>query len=66
MAESFFATLKGDLVDYAVFATRAGARVAIFEYVEVFYDRQRRHAHLGDQTPVAFEEEAGSSIRAAA
>lgn len=66
VAESFFATLKGDLVDHADFATRAEARAAIFEYIEVFYNRQRRHSHLGYQTPAGFEEEVDSSIREAA
>jgi putative transposase len=66
VAESFFATLKGDLVDHADFATRAEARAAIFEYVEVFYNRQRRHSHLGYQTPVAFEEDVDSPITEAA
>lgn len=55
VAESFFATLKGDLVDDATFETRAHARTAIFEYIEVFYNRQRRHSHLGYQAPVDFE-----------
>jgi transposase InsO family protein len=66
VTESFFATLKGDLVEHADFASRAEARAAIFEDIEVFYNRQRRHSHLGDQTPVAFEEEVDGSIREAA
>jgi putative transposase len=66
VAESFFATLKGDLVDHADFATRAEARTAIFEYIEVFYNRQRRHSHLGYQAPAEFEEKIDSPIREAA
>jgi putative transposase len=66
VAESFFATLKGDLVDHADVATRAEARTAIFEYIEVFYNRQRRHSHLGYQAPAEFEEKIDSPIRKAA
>jgi putative transposase len=66
VAESFFATLKGDLVDHADFATRAEARAAIFKYIEVFYNRQRRHSHLGYQTPAEFEEKIDKSITKAA
>ncbi len=53
--ESFFATLKLDLVFRRSFRTRAEARSAIFEYIEVFYHRQRRHSYLGGLTPVEFE-----------
>lgn len=54
-AESFFATLKKELVYLEDFATRAQARTAIFEYIEMFYNRQRRHSALGYQSPVEFE-----------
>ena len=53
--ESFWSTLKSELVHRHRFATRAEARVAIFEYVEVFYNRQRRHSALGYHSPVDFE-----------
>ena len=53
--ESFFASLKKELVHDAKFATRAEAHAAIFEYIEVFYNRQRRHSTLGYQSPVEFE-----------
>jgi putative transposase len=53
--ESFWSTLKSELVHRQSFATRAEARTAIFEYVEVFYNRQRLHSALGYQTPVDFE-----------
>jgi putative transposase len=66
VAESFFATLKGELVDHADFATRAEARTAIFEYIEVFYNRQRSHSYLGYQAPAAFEEKIDKSITEAA
>ena len=55
MAESFFATLKAELIDARPWPTRRGARQAIFEWVEVFYNRQRSHSALDYQSPVAFE-----------
>jgi putative transposase len=55
VAESFFATLKTELVYRSAWATRADARRAIFEYVEVFYNVRRRHSSLGYLSPVAFE-----------
>lgn len=56
--ESFFASLKKELVHGVDFATRAEARAALFEYIEVFYNRQRRHSTLGYQSPVEFEQTA--------
>ena len=53
--ESCFATLKKELIHDARYATRAEARAAIFEYLEVFYNRQRRHSTLGYQSPVDYE-----------
>jgi transposase InsO family protein len=55
VAESFFATLKTELVYTRRFATRAEAREAIFEFVEVFYNRRRRHSTLGYVSPAEFE-----------
>jgi putative transposase len=55
VAESFFGGLKSELVNDADFATRAEARTAIFEYIEVFHNRQRLHSSLGYLTPVEFE-----------
>lgn len=49
--ESFFASLKKELVHRECFKTRAQAKAAIFEYIEVFYNRQRRHSAIGYQTP---------------
>lgn len=55
--ESFFASLKKELVHRQRFKTRAQAKAAIFEYIEVFYNRQRRHSGIGYQTPIqAFED----------
>ena len=56
VAESFFATLKFELVDRRVFASRQAARTAIFEYIAVFYNRQRIHQTLGYRTPLEMEE----------
>ena len=52
-AESFFATLKKELVHRTVFATRAKAIEAITNYIEVFYNHQRLHQSLEYQTPAA-------------
>lgn len=52
--ESFFATLKTECADH-VFATRAQARTAIFEYIETWYNRQRSHSSLGYLSPAQFE-----------
>jgi putative transposase len=54
--ESFFASLKKELVHDADFATRAEARAALFEYIEVFYNGQRRHSSLGYVSPVEYEQ----------
>jgi len=53
--ESFFATLKTELVYHRNYETRAEAQSDIFEYIEVFYNRQRLHSALGYQSPVSFE-----------
>ena len=53
--ESFFASLKKELVQDADFATRAEARAAIVEYIEVFYNNQRRHSSLGYVSPAEYE-----------
>jgi transposase InsO family protein len=52
--ESFFATLKKELVHHEAYATRAAARHSLFEYIEVFYNRVRRHSALGYQSPSQF------------
>ena len=56
--ESFFGTLKQELVNRCRFATRLQARQEVFEYIEVWYNRQRRHSSLGHVSPVAFEQRA--------
>jgi putative transposase len=54
--ESFFTSLKKELVHDADFATRAEARTAVFEYIEVFYNVQRRHSSLGYVSPLEYEQ----------
>jgi putative transposase len=54
--ESFFASLKKELVHGADFATRSEARAAVFEYVEVFYNGKRRHSSLGYVSPAEYEQ----------
>lgn len=53
--ESFFHTLKTELVHHRRYRSRGQARADIFEYIEVFYNRQRRHSYLGYYSPAAFE-----------
>lgn len=56
--ESFFGTLKRELVCHRQYATRDEATQDVFEYIEVFYNRQRRHSTLGYQSPAEFEAKA--------
>ena len=65
VAESFFATLKVELVHDALWPTRAAARMALFDYIEVFYNPQRRHSSLGFLSPLAFERQWHQQYRAA-
>jgi putative transposase len=53
--ESFFGTLKTELVHHERYPTRDAARQSLFEYIEVFYNRQRRHSALNYQSPHEFE-----------
>jgi transposase InsO family protein len=55
VAESFFSSLKMELVHDADFTTHKQARTALLEYIEVFYNRQRQHSWLGYVSPVDFE-----------
>jgi putative transposase len=54
-AERFFATLKRELVHRHRYPTRAAARSAVFEFIEVFYNRQRRYSTIGHVSPEQFE-----------
>ena len=53
--ESFFATLKTELVHHCQFETREQAQAALFDYMEIFYNRQRIHSALGYRTPADFD-----------
>jgi transposase InsO family protein len=55
MVESFFSTLKAELEGYGHYETRRQAEVELFEYIEVFYNRQRQHSSLGYRSPAEFE-----------
>jgi putative transposase len=55
MMESFFATLRAELTELEAFATRAAAQVAVFDYIEVFYNRQRIHSSIDYTHPTAYE-----------
>lgn len=57
VAESFFANLKNELTWHRTFHTRDQARSAIFDYIEVFYNRQRLHQTLGYISPVRYEQQ---------
>jgi len=54
-AESFFGTLKNEWVHHQHYKTRSMAKTSIFDYIEVFYNRQRRHSSLDYVSPVDFE-----------
>ena len=55
MAESFFATLECELIDRSVFENRNMARMAIFDFVEGFYNTWRRHSSIGNLCPTEYE-----------
>lgn len=55
--EHFFGSLKGEWTADRVFETRQAAKESLFKYIEVFYNRQRRHASLGYISPAAYEEQ---------
>lgn len=55
VAESFFGTLKTELVDHEDYRSKEEAKKSLFEYIEVFYNRRRRHSYLGYISPVEYE-----------
>jgi len=59
LMESFFGTLKEECVERQIYQTRAEVRNAVFEYIEVFYNRQRRHSSLGYVSPIIYEQMKG-------
>jgi putative transposase len=64
--ESWFATLKRELVYRTSYTTHIEARQDIFEYIEVWYNRQRKHSSIGYKSPVAYEEQWKKSTAKAA
>ncbi len=55
VAESFFATLKKELINRRSWPSKAELRTEVFDYVEVFYNRERRHSTLGQRSPADYE-----------
>jgi putative transposase len=55
IAESFFATIKGELIDRQVWISRDQAKEAICEWIDCFYNRKRRHSSIGGVSPVEYE-----------
>jgi len=55
VAESFFATLKKELIHRRTWPTKAELRTEVFDYIEVFYNRQRRHTTLAQLSPADYE-----------
>ena len=55
VAESFFGSLKKERIKKQIYQTRELARAEVFDYIEGFYNRRRRHSHLGGVSPEAFE-----------
>jgi len=61
VAESFFATLQTELLNSGCWATRRGLATAVFDYVEAFYNRTRRHSSLGQVSPADYERRVATS-----
>lgn len=64
VTESFFGSLKTELVHHENYATRAAARQSLFEYIEVFYNRRRRHSAIGYVSPAEYEQQLSSGALA--
>jgi putative transposase len=62
VAESFFKTLKKELVRKTIFRTREEASDKIFEYIEMFYNSKRRHSYLGFISPNEFEKRYNENV----
>ena len=56
VAESFFSSLKKERIKRRIYASRQDAKSDVFDYIEVFYNRVRRHSHVGQLSPLAFEQ----------
>ena len=61
LMESFFGTLKEECVEHQTYQTRAEARTSVFEYIQVFYNRQRKHSSLGYVSPITYEQMKGAT-----
>lgn len=61
LMESFFGTVKEECVEHQKYKTRAEARQSLFEYLEVFYNRQRKHSSLGYVSPATYEKMMGET-----
>jgi transposase InsO family protein len=61
MMESFFSSLKTECVDRQVYQSRSEAKLSVFEWIEVFHNRQRRHSSLAYLSPIAYEQQ-GSHV----
>ncbi|MBC8357335.1 MAG: transposase, partial [Candidatus Aminicenantes bacterium] len=62
MMESFFSSLKKELVHLMTFHSKDQARRAIFEYIEIFYNRQRRHSALNQKSPLEYYQDAAQTF----
>lgn len=65
VAESYFATLKAELVHDADYPTHAAAASSIGDYIESFYNRERRHSHFGYLSPAEYQLRAAAASLAA-
>lgn len=63
MCESFFATLECELLDRRKFQTKAEARMAVFEFIEGWYNSGRRHSALGYLSPIQYERYARAALQ---
>jgi len=55
VAESFFKSIKIEMIYHTTFNTRQEAKLAVFEYIEIWYNRKRKHSALGYLSPEEFE-----------
>jgi len=60
VAESFFRSLKKERIRMRIYRSREEARADVFDYIEIFYNRTRRHSHLGQVSPNDFERAASN------
>ena len=62
VAESFFSIIKSELIHHERFKDRKDALPVLFEYIEVYYNRKRKHSTLGYQTPIQIEEPVNTAV----